>query len=152
MDAGCYCVSLLRHLVGEEPEVSAAQATLGRPRVDRLMEAELRFPSGVSAHLRTSIRSRYLLQVSLRAVGERGELRILNPVAPHLFHRLSVRSPEGRRSERVAGEKTYTAQLRAFVAAVREGKELPTGAEDGVANMRVIDAIYERAGLPLRGC
>ncbi len=78
-------------------------------------------------------------------------MQVLNPIAPHVHHRLRVRTARGRSSERVRGDATYTHQLRAFVAAVREGAPLPTDARDGVANMRVIDAIYERAGLPRRG-
>jgi predicted dehydrogenase len=56
-----------------------------------------------------------------------------------------------RRRERVAGDPTYTCQLRAFVAAVREGTPPLTPPADSVANMTVIDDIYRKAGLPLRG-
>ena len=54
----------------------------------------------------------------------------------------------GRRVERLAGEPSYDAQLRAFVAAVREGTPFPTDPRDAVANMRAIDAIYAAAGRP----
>ena len=54
-------------------------------------------------------------------------------------------------SERVAGDATYTCQLRAFERAVRRGEPCITDAADGVANMRVIDAIYQKAGMKLRG-
>jgi len=40
--------------------------------------------------------------------------------------------------------------LRAFVGAVRDSTPVETDAVDAVLNMRVIDAIYEKAGLPLR--
>jgi predicted dehydrogenase len=95
--------------------------------------------------------SRTLLRAAARVRGERGELRVWNPIAPHLAHRLRVRSPAGKRSERVRGEATYTHQLRAFADTVRRGTPVPTGGRDGVANMRVIDAIYRAAGLPPRG-
>ncbi len=78
-------------------------------------------------------------------------MSVLNPVAPHLFHRLRVRSGGRTSSERVPGESTYTHQLRAFLAAVREGTPTLTPPAESIANMRVIDAVYERAGLPLRG-
>jgi len=51
----------------------------------------------------------------------------------------------------VNGEATYTHQLRAFVRHVRGEAAVPTGPDDAVANMRVIDAIYEAAGLSKRG-
>jgi uroporphyrinogen decarboxylase len=39
----------------------------------------------------------------------------------------------------------------AFVEAVRGRGEMATNAEDAIANMRVIDAVYEQAGLQRRG-
>jgi predicted dehydrogenase len=151
MDCGCYVVHLARQLMGEEPEVVSARMKAMSPGVDRLMCAEVRFPSGATGRLRCSMWSVRLLEVSLRLEGERGELRVLNPFMPHVFHRLRVRTAAGRRVERVAGERTYTHQLRAFHSAVREGRPVPTGATDGVANMRVIDALYRAAGYEPRG-
>jgi predicted dehydrogenase len=49
------------------------------------------------------------------------------------------------------GEATYTYQLRAFAAAARGGPASLTPPEDSIANMTVIDDIYRKAGLPLRG-
>jgi predicted dehydrogenase len=51
----------------------------------------------------------------------------------------------------VKGDTTYTHQLRAFVEQVRGGQPMATDARDAIANMRVIDAVYEKAGLPPRG-
>ncbi len=76
---------------------------------------------------------------------------VFNPLAPHIFHWLTLRTAQGTRRERVRGETTYTLQLRAFVEALRSGVAPSTDARDGVANMAVIDAIYAAAGLPARG-
>ena len=151
MDTGCYAVSLVRFLAGAEPEVVSAEARLSSPGVDRWMRAELRFPGGVSGRVTTSLFSARLIDVRAIAEGERGRLSVFNPVAPHLYHRLAVTTPEGRRVERVGGETTYTHQLRAFVRWVHEGVPMVTDAAYGVANMAVIDAIYRKAGLPVRG-
>ena len=78
-------------------------------------------------------------------------MRVLNPIAPHLYHRLRVRTRARSTTERVPGEATYTHQLRAFVRAVRQGERVPTDAAHGVANMAAIDAIYRKAGLRPRG-
>jgi predicted dehydrogenase len=83
-------------------------------------------------------------------VGQRGELRVLNPVMPQFFHRLSVRSADGKRVERFARRASYAYQLDAFAAAVLRGEPVKTTPEDAVENMTVIDAIYRAAGLPLR--
>jgi predicted dehydrogenase len=84
-------------------------------------------------------------------VGDEGEMRVFNPVAPQFYHRLTVRTAQGKRVERVSGRPSYEHQLRAFAHCVATGEPVPTSARDGLANMRVIDRIYERAGLPLRG-
>ena len=47
MDTGCYTINILRHLMGEEPEVLSARVKRASPEIDRYMEAELQFPGGV---------------------------------------------------------------------------------------------------------
>jgi predicted dehydrogenase len=83
--------------------------------------------------------------------GTRGELNVLNFIAPQYYNRLSVRTDGRKRTERVRGEATYNAQLRAFVSAVRDGTPFPTTADDAIVTMRLIDDIYRAAGLRLRG-
>jgi predicted dehydrogenase len=75
---------------------------------------------------------------------------VLNPVMPHYFHRLSVRSANGKRVERFPRRAYYAYQLEAFAAAVLRGEPVKTTPQDAVENMTVIDAIYRAAGLPLR--
>jgi predicted dehydrogenase len=151
MDTGCYTVNMVRWLAGAEPEVVSAEARLSSPKVDRWMRAELRFPDGRTGRITCSLLSSTLLSISASARGSEGVMRVFNPLAPHVHHRLSLRTSQGRQSERVAGEATYTHQLRAFVAHVRGGAPMSSDAADAIANMRVIDAIYAKAGLPLRG-
>jgi predicted dehydrogenase len=150
MDTGCYAISLARFLAGAEPEVVSAEAKLSSPGVDRYMRAELHFPEGIVGVVTCSLLSARLVDIHAAVEGERGEMRVLNPVIPHFFHRLKVRTPEGIRTERVPGSASYTHQLRAFVKWVRDGVPMPTDDAHGIANMRVIDAVYDKAGLPPR--
>src|SRR5439155_9253803 len=152
MDAGCYAIHIVRTLAGAEPEVVAARAKLLRPEVDRRMEADLRFPDGSTGRIIASMLSlQPVLRFSARIVGEEGEVRVLNPVGPQYFNRIVVRSRGRRRVEHAPRTPTYRYQLEAFVAAVLDGTPVPTGGADAVANMRVIDAVYEKAGLHPRG-
>jgi predicted dehydrogenase len=150
MDAGCYAVHMVRTFGGATPEVVSAQAKLRDRQIDRAMTAELRFAGGHSGRVRCSMWSSDLLQISARVIGDRGELRVLNPVAPQFFHRLSVRSADGKRVERFSHRASYAYQLDAFAAAALRGGTVKTTPEDAVENMTVIDAIYNAAGLPLR--
>jgi predicted dehydrogenase len=110
----------------------------------------VRFADGHTGLIRCSMWSTRLLQINARVVGSQGELRVLNPVTPAFFHRLSVRSPDGRRVERFSHRPSYAYQLDAFAAAVLRGEPVKTTPEDAIENMTVIDAIYRAAGLPLR--
>ena len=150
MDAGCYAIHMARTFGGETPEVVSAQAKLRDRQVDRAMTAELQFAGGHTGRVRCSMWSSHLLQISAHVFGDRGELHVLNPVLPQLFHRLSVRSADGKRSERFSRRTSYAYQLDAFAAAVLRGEPVKTTPEDAIQNMTVIDAIYRAAGLPLR--
>jgi predicted dehydrogenase len=151
MDAGCYAINCIRLLGPGEPAVVSARAKLRVPAVDRAMVADFRFPGEVTGRISASLWSSQFLRLSARAVGERGEMRVLNYIAPHVFNLLTVRAGGRTRRERVRGEATYTYQLRAFAAAVLRGEPVVTTPEDAVANMRQIDDVYRAAGLPLRG-
>ncbi len=153
MDTGCYTIHMLRHLAGEEPiEVVTAEARLARPRVDRFMRATFDFASGATGRITCSLFSARLLEIRARVVGDEGELRVFNPLGPQVHHRLVLDTErDGKRPETFSREPTYLFQLRAFEAAVRDGAPFPTDVDDAVANMRVIDAVYEKAGLGPRG-
>jgi predicted dehydrogenase len=148
MDAGCYAVHMVRTMAGAEPTVTTATARLRSPGVDRYTQAELTFPGGVTGRVTSSMWSSSVLKLSAVAVGDRATMRVFNPLAPHMFHRLRV----GDRHEKVHGGHTYDYQLEAFAAAVRTGEPTLTPPADSVANMAVIDHIYTAAGLePRRG-
>lgn len=151
MDVGCYAISILRFLAAAEPEVVRAAARLSSPGVDRYMEADFCFPDGRRGRMTCALLSAVLIRARAVVRGDRGEMRVLNPIAPQFFHRLRVRNDLGTRVERLTGDATYVYQLRAFAEAVRTGRPVPTGPQDAVANMRVIDAVYTQAGLPRRG-
>jgi predicted dehydrogenase len=150
MDTGCYAVHLLRHLAQSEPTVPAARAKWTSGGVDRWLTAELQFPTGATGRITCGLLQPRLLSIAARVVGSEGSIHVINFVAPQFLHRLRVRARDGARSERVAGNPTYDYQLRAFVAAARNGTAIPTGPADAVANMRVIEAIYAAAGRPRR--
>ena len=148
MDAGCYAVHLVRTLAGSEPTVVRAGATERRPGVDRATWAELAFPGGVTGGIRCSMLA--VPRVGATVIGEAATLRVVNPLAPQLWHRITVKGRSGRRHERVAGGPTYGYQLAAFAAAVREGTPTLTPPADSIATMQVIDAVYRAAGMEPR--
>jgi predicted dehydrogenase len=151
MDAGCYAVHMVRTFAGAgEPTVVSATATERSPGVDASLVAELSFDGGVQGTASASMWSPPRIVATV--TGDAGAIKVLNPLAPHVWHRLTVTSAGGKQRELVRGRATYTHQLEAFVAAVERGEPFPTTVDDAIANMRVIDAAYTAAGLgPRRG-
>jgi len=149
----CYPVHALRLLGPGEPTVVSASAKKLRrdPRIDRAMTAHFRFPSGAVGRTEASMWSHRLLRVAARVDGTRGRMKVLNFVAPQYSNLLTVTVDGKTTRERVRGETSYTSQLRAFLAAVRDGASFPTTPRDAVTTMRLIDDIYRAAGMPRRG-
>jgi predicted dehydrogenase len=153
MDVGCYAIHMNRLMAGLEPRVVRANARLARPNVDRWMRAELRYSEGLSGTMTCALFSSTLLKIGVKVTGDRGTLKVFNPTGPQMGYRMTVRVGDAKRRVTVEGAKTptYTYQLEAFAAAVLRGGPVLTPPEDSIANMRVIDAVYEAAGLPVRG-
>jgi len=150
MDAGCYPIHMIRHLARAEPTVTRARARLRSPGIDRYMDMDLRFADGVTGRALCSMLSSQILQVRLKVVGDDGEIRVLNPLAPDKFHRLTIRSKGEKHVEHSTRRATYDFQLEAFARAVERGDAIVTGPDDAIANMVVIDAVYRAAGLQPR--
>jgi predicted dehydrogenase len=151
MDMGSYVVHWARLLGGEEPTVRSAAAKLQSPGIDRAMDATLDFPGGHTGAVHCSMWSRSVLHLAVRVTGDRGELRVVNPIAPQTFSWLTVRSGGRRRREFVSRRPTYSYQLDAFVEAIQGGAPVLTPPADAVANMTVIDAVYRAAKMHPRG-
>jgi predicted dehydrogenase len=151
MDVGSYTVHMARLLGGEEPAVTSAEAKLRTPDVDRAMRAELAFPAGHTGRITCSMWSSWFLQTYARVTGDRGELRVINPTSPQLWHRMRVKVDGTTRTEHFTRRPTYEFQLEAFCAAVQRGEPTLTPPADSIANMRILDAIYLAAGMSPRG-
>lgn len=151
MDNGCYPVSLIRHIAEAEPVVEHAEARLVAPQVDHNMKADLSFADGRTAHMECGMLSPKLFHSVLHVKGDAGSLHVISPFQPHVFHSLVIKIKTMDTREQVPGENSYALQLRAFTRAVRGEIKLNTDPADAIGNMRVIDAIYEKAGLNKRG-
>ncbi|MEV5355425.1 Gfo/Idh/MocA family oxidoreductase [Streptomyces sp. NPDC052693] len=154
MDLGCYGLHALRMLApraGGAPRLTASRAgeRAGAPGVDEWLDADLEFPGGARGAARCHM-AYDGLDMSLRIVGSRGEAWAPNFVLPHLDDRVVVRTARGERTEHLGTRSSYTYQLEAFAARVREGTPLPLDADDAVATMLLVDACYRQAGFAPR--
>jgi predicted dehydrogenase len=145
LDLGCYAVSCLRYVAGEEPEVLSVRHKCSSPQIDRWMRAMLRFPSGAEGLVEFGFRGFYVPRSGLVATCENGSIRwegkdgLVHAKNGNVVH------------ESFPTKSTYKLQLEEFVKSVRgeESNALPP--DDAVLTARVLDAMYGKAGLPLRG-
>lgn len=155
MDLGCYPLQWARFaghcLALGEPVVVSAAMTEGRPKVDVVTELRLAFDGGVAGSITTAMDSTATFATWLTVRGSKGSLHVQNPLSPHVQHDLVIATSAGEQHEQVAGRTTYHHQMEAFAAAVLDGREVPTGGQDAIATMDLIDDSYRAAGLPLRG-
>ena len=154
MDIGCYSLHAHRVLApwaGGPPRVVAARGAerAGHPGVDEWLDADLEFPGGASGRMRCHMAADHR-QYRCRIIGSRGEATALNFVEPHQDDRVVVTTAAGTRTEALGRRSSYTYQLEAFAAHLRQGAPLPTDADDAVANMQLIDDCYRAAGLSPR--
>lgn len=150
MDLGAYCINFLRACVGEEPQVLEATATLIQPEIDIVMAARLAFPGGAEAVFECSHRADEF-ETWITIQGERGTLRCSNPFLPTAGATVTVEAGGESHTTGFDEPPTYAFQARAVAQIIRDGAPILTPGADGVANMAVIDSVYRKAGLAIRG-
>ena len=152
MDLGCYSIQWARFAAEGEPEVVSAEAVCPVDGVDGSLSAELRWPSGVTGSIRSSmIADGDDVVAYLKVTGEHGTVTATNPLAPQNGGAtLTIETDASTTTQEVARSATYAHQMVAFRDAIVEGTPFPTTADDGVRNMEIVDACYRAAGLAPR--
>lgn len=143
MDVGCYAVNVSRFLFQTEPaEVMAFQQVATQFGVDMTFAALLRFPGERLAVIDSSfeVGSGGAYEVS----GPKGTIRVDRAFTPGDGD-VTVQIIAGsRQAETIAGTNQYAREIDHFVRSIRAGRLLEPS-EDGVANTRVIEALYRSA-------
>ena len=152
MDLGCYAIQWVRFDAESEPDVVSAEAVCPVEGIDGSLGAELRWPSGVTGSVHSSmIADSESVEAWLRVSGEHGTMIATNPLAPQHGNAMLVVDLGHRIWQRPADTtSTYFHQLVAFRDAIVDGAPFHTTADDGVLNMELVDACYRAAGLEPR--
>jgi predicted dehydrogenase len=148
-DIGCYLITTARMITGEEPTKVVAEIDWDpQSKVDRLTSAIVVFPSGVQSSWVCSTQMIYGQQVNF--FGTTGRIEIQVPFnAPNdrpckiFIDDGTDKFGGGITTEEIPTNDQYTVQGELFSRAVRDGTPLPVPIASSIANMRVIDAIFE---------
>ena len=145
LDLGVYCINAARYLFRAEPlEVVAFRETTPRDErfseVDEHVSALLRFPEERTAQFTCSFGS--YDHSSLTVVGEKGRLT-LDPAYDYVGKRvLTVEVGERSPARKVFPKRDQVAaELMAFADCVRTGRTPEPSGEEGLADLRIIEAI-----------
>jgi predicted dehydrogenase len=144
-DVGCYGLSTARLFAGAEPESVRALAHFGPTDVDLSLTATLGFPDDVLASIDCSFEQPY--RCSYELVGTEGALIVPDAYLPPPQPVARLIAPDGSLVRELAfdGRDQYAAMVDAFACAVADGGRLPDPAEDGLAQMRALEAILAAA-------
>ena len=150
-DIGCYSVNLSRLLFDAEPRhVSAALMRDPATGVDVLTSAILTFDSGI-ATFTCSTRAEDDQRVHIYGTTGRISIGIpfnIPPDRPTEVYVTAGGDPPVAPDTRVLTFEVadpYTVEAERFAAAVLDGRPAPVPPNDGVANLRVIERIFEAA-------
>jgi predicted dehydrogenase len=158
-DVGCYGVSTARLFAGTEPIGIRSLERTGATGVDMSQTALLQFPGGVLASVDSSFEQPF--RCSYELVGTHGVIEVpdayLPPAAGSSIARLrltgsspgSGAAPDEVRTLEFAPMDQYAAMVDAFASSVAAGA-LVDPAEDGLAQMIVLDDIKQAAARPPR--
>jgi glucose-fructose oxidoreductase len=148
MDIGIYSLNAARYLTGEEPvEVTAFESTdRNDPRfrtVEDRIDFMLRFPSGVIASCISSYSSNHN---GYRVIGSGGWIE-LEPATPYEGQVMHIRK-DGATAQRelpAPAKNQFVGQLDHLPECIRSGAEPIVSGEEGLKDMRAIEAIYRSA-------
>jgi xylose dehydrogenase (NAD/NADP) len=141
-DLGCYGINLSRLFAGGEPTEIIARSRMSESGVDLTTAMILRFANRVTSLLDCSFEC--LDRNRIELVGTRGSLELPRGVLPPEEAEMIVTTTSGRETIRFPRAHQFVGELLAFAAGIQEGR-LPAPAEDGRANMRVLDEVKKQA-------
>ncbi len=144
MDVGCYGISVARWMFGVEPSQVIGQFDLHPEfRVDRMSSTLLQFPGGGQASVMCSTKTESGQGVYIS--GTQGSITLERPFycVDDEPNRVVVRRSGMVETHEFAGMDHYRFMVDHIAQCIAEGRSLATPLTDALANMRVIDAVFE---------
>jgi predicted dehydrogenase len=145
LDVGCYAVSLSRLIFESEPVRAFAAMELDPQfRTDRLTTGILEFEKGIATF--TCATQLFDFQ-RVNILGDLGQVELEMPFNPPVDKptHINLHNTSGKREFELDICDQFTLQGDQFSKAILEDTTVPTPLEDAVANMIVIDALFQSA-------
>jgi predicted dehydrogenase len=146
LDVGCYCVSVMRLLSGQEPESARALATFNENDVDVGFVGTMQFPDGVVGHLGAGLRTQF--DCSYGVCGSKGRLLVdWGALCAWPGEDFSIKHWEGEDFEEIVvpAANHYALMIEDYSAALLEGRAPMIPVSESVQNMEALDLLMEDA-------
>ncbi|MFW6303714.1 MAG: Gfo/Idh/MocA family protein [Candidatus Sumerlaeota bacterium] len=147
LDLGVYCISILRHMAGEEPDAIHAVGSLNDEQVDISTSAALHFPSGVVGHMACCLRSAFNCCYS--ATGTGGRILVDHgAMVAWPGEAFKIKYWHGDEYEEIETPEAdpYQLLVEDFADAVLNNRQPRFAFEDTLANLEVSDKILTDVG------
>ena len=142
-DVGCYGVNTARLYAGEEPIKIQSLARFGDTGVDLTLTAQLLFPGGVVAQIDCSFEQPF--RCSYELVGTKSVIDVPDAYLPPERPRARLHGIELNDEWTFDGRNQYSCMVDAFAESVEAGNILVDPAENGLGQMKAIEAILADA-------
>jgi len=142
-DIGIYCINAARGLFREEPEEVRASTAGRRGDVEESVSAVLRFPGDRTATFACSFNAAKVSEY--RIAGTRGDLAVepAYEYAAALKHRITL--DRDTKERRFAKRDQFAPELLYFSDCVLKGHDPEPSGREGLADVRIIEALYRSA-------
>lgn len=147
LDVGSYCVSVMRHLTGEEPQRVGALAHVGeRSGVDEWLVGTLAFPGGALGSLTCTLRTEFGCCYDVYGTG--GRIFVDKGVVPGADGPAVIRrwTDYACHETVVPPANHYLLMVEDFANAVLQRRPVRFDPQDGVRNLKAIDRLLSSAG------
>ena len=141
MDVGCYCLTIMRLVTGEEPEKLAAFARYNDDGVDVQTTVSLQFPSGVVGHFDCGVQTSSKQTYDIR--GSDGRIFVADAFVIPNSSPTTLRYWKDSEHEAITipPADEYQLMLEDFSDSLLRGRAPLYPAEDGIRNMEVLDQL-----------
>jgi predicted dehydrogenase len=143
-DIGCYAVSAVRLVAGQEPASAFGVAAMTESGVDDAFSGVLHFPGGLVASVHSSFRADY--RTWLEVAGADGVLRVDNPFRPRQREPIVIHRGNETRQIAVDGSpELFVRQIEDFVGAALDGRPPAVSLAETRGNTAALVALYRSA-------
>jgi predicted dehydrogenase len=141
LDAGCYCVNIIRHLMGVEPvSVLGYQRIHPSAGVDSTFTGMMEFPNGCLGFIATGMEQPF--RACCEITGTEGRIEI-----PAMFGggKVKVVKQQGEEIHTFESVNRFLLQVEHFSDCIISAAELRFPPEDGLANTKVLVSLKQAA-------